>query len=159
MEQILIAFKIYKFTNIDEAIQIMIKDTEIQKYLHEFVETRKHDRCAICGGEKKEHYDEKDNQYINEEEIAFKNRTTHNNTNLKIINSDNNKLFKGLTLKDINIPQSLIDDFDDENICRICFDTKMDGHNSIRFECGHTFCKICIRSYLKNKIVNGKVNL
>ena len=59
----------------------------------------------------------------------------------------------------LEIPKSVRDDFDDPIICRICFDSKLEEQNKVIYSCRHEFCKNCVRNYLKNKIINGNVNL
>ncbi len=69
IKQILIAFKEYKFTNIDEACYVFMKDNENGKYYHLFIprsektENSNYDNynkiyiCIICKGDPTEHSD------------------------------------------------------------------------------------------------------
>jgi hypothetical protein len=59
----------------------------------------------------------------------------------------------------IILPSEVLNDFEDDRICRICFSTKMtaEGVNFITFHCNHSVCKTCIYNYLKMSINNGRV--
>lgn len=59
MEQIMMAFKMYKFTTVDEAVYILMKDPETRKYNHRYVPSNskqgggygrvKEQFCFLCG--------------------------------------------------------------------------------------------------------------
>lgn len=67
LKQIMIAFKEYKFINIDEACHYLMKDNETGKYNHRFIRGEndensrysnlKNNVCIICGNDPIEHFD------------------------------------------------------------------------------------------------------
>lgn len=54
-----------------------------------------------------------------------------------------------------DLPKEFQYDYDDPNLCEICWDQKFDL--SSQRDCRHKFCRPCITSYLQHKITNGKV--
>lgn len=79
LEQIVTAYRIYKFSTVDEAVSIMMKDSETGKYNHQFLplaassnisvhnnmeyrqaagmESQNNLKCQICGDTADEHLD------------------------------------------------------------------------------------------------------
>jgi hypothetical protein len=173
MEQIYLAFSIYKFRSIEEAIHIMMKDPETNKYLHRFLEGDKR-RCQICRGKYEEHANENvEPLHANDEEesltISEGNKPASLETGIgkgpsievdPSVKQDLNKSVaskRDLNLIKIDLPQEVLDDFEDPNICRICFSSKLNVDPKVTFSCQHEFCKTCVYSYLFTNIVNGNV--
>jgi superfamily II helicase len=139
-----------------------MKDQETNLFKHIYV-NKGGSNCAICGHPYKEHNINNQNQII-EEEISL-NIDGYGRNVLK--KSDNDADFRYNIKKDsisinnkaiLNIAQSIKDDFDDPNICRICFDTKLNNQTSASFSCNHEFCKKCVINYLNTNISNGNVS-
>jgi hypothetical protein len=128
MQQVMIAFKIYKFYTIDHAIHTMTRDTESNKFLHKFISSN-NIQCDICSEDIKDHI-----EYIEDTVVQPK------SINLSVINV-----------------QLDPDMFDEPDMCKICFANKLSETNQIKFDCGHEFCKDCVINYLRTKITNGKV--
>jgi hypothetical protein len=174
LDQIVTAYKIYKFTTIDEAIQVMMKDPDSGNYLHKYI-YQKADRsmCAICNDDAKYHteFEEEGDYYINTLRVKDTqptqiNRERDSNKNLPTMKNPNIRetevnLKKPINISKINLilPSEVLNDFEDDRICRICFSTKMtqEGVNFITFDCNHSVCKTCIYNYLKVSINNGRV--
>lgn len=57
----------------------------------------------------------------------------------------------------IHIDKETLLDFDDPEICTICFSNKLNNKNYNEFSCGHKFCKDCIKAHLTTNIINGRV--
>jgi hypothetical protein len=66
VDQIMLAFKIYKFGSVDEALSILMRDTETNKYNHRFLsqnineggyEDARSIFCFLCGEGRGEHID------------------------------------------------------------------------------------------------------
>jgi len=49
--------------------------------------------------------------------------------------------------RNINIDKETLDDFEDPNICRICFSEKLEVNNKVELGCGHKFCQKYYKSY------------
>jgi hypothetical protein len=123
----MLAFKIYNFSTIDDAIQTMMKDTESNKFLHKFISSNNL-HCDICLEDFKDHV-----EYIDEPEVP-----------------------KSLNMSIINLEIGP-DDFDEPYMCKICYANRITEVNRVKFDCQHQFCKDCVVNYLKMKIMNGKV--
>jgi hypothetical protein len=113
-EQILLAHNIYNFSNLDDAIKIMTKDKNNNKYIHEYKDA--YTICEICGD-----------------------TYNHHNYTDNIINSSSDRII--------------------EYLCSICFEAEMISDNKVTLSCNHEYCKKCISTYLKNKIITGNVKL
>lgn len=103
LDQIMIAFKAYKFNTIEDAVYIMMKDTETGRYNHRFFKadnlpnnshiSNPYDNickgCLVCGGALNEHYDYE----FKEMKIEFQhaNAKVNDGDNLNIKNQNNNK--------------------------------------------------------------------
>jgi hypothetical protein len=150
IDQIVIAFKVYKFTTVDEGIITMMKDPETDKYNHKFLNSFNSegyvripfnsDKCLICGDIPQSHID-------NEHHTTFKDDTR----DVSKINTPR------ISIEKVNIPKETLDQFDDPDICRICFAEKIGISNKALFSCEHVFCRNCVFSYLTNNINSGKV--
>lgn len=277
LEQIMLAHRIYKFSDLDEAIFYMMKDSETGKYNHNYYkkEIEKENKnqksennnnniylnifenCFICGGHPNEHIDfefkeikleiektpkifnpikgkvlnnvsiscdnlnnqsknlllenksdldlknkldinkipqkryksdeerekEKEENEEKEEEneekekpieVSEMKQNNEENDNKQIIDdiqnyqdtncdgfiikNPNAKLFDSAKSEyKINIDKATLDDFENPNICIICFSNKTNDHNKSEFSCGHKFCKPCVKKYLTTNIKQGKV--
>jgi hypothetical protein len=134
IEQIITAFKIYKFTTVDEGITIMMKDPETNKYNHKFLKSYDNegyvriqvnsDGCLICGDKHILHIDY--DEAIIKEEI--------------LDNTKSNIPLNGI-LDKVDIPKETLDMFDDPDVCRICFAEKVGISNKALFSCEHVFCR------------------
>ena len=62
----------------------------------------------------------------------------------------NKKIQKFVTKEDLK-------NFNDPDICNICFERKVNKNNIAQQSCMHKFCDQCINSYLTFQITNGKV--
>ena len=124
LDQIMTAYKIYKFENLDEAILIMMKDHETGRYNHRYIKKEKEKKtekenenqnmninynnndiylniiedCFICGGLYNEHvdYDFKEIKLI--DELNDKNKINYKNNN-------NNKIKMNLNINNLNFSE------------------------------------------------------
>ncbi len=106
----------------------MMRDTESNKFLHKFVSSN-NIHCDICSTDLKDHI-----EYIDESEAQPK------SLNMSVINIQLNP-----------------EDFDEPDMCKICYANKITEVNRVKFDCSHEFCKDCVINYLRMKIMNGKV--
>lgn len=178
IDQIMTAFKLYKFTNIDDAILVMSKDAESGKYNHRFVQSEVNswtkEKCRICHGVSNDHIDfnleKEDNTELGKEtRINLDFEVSINNTENNLL-KDTTGIFKRKIDKSlmkinpssfspatINIPQETLDSWEDPDICRICFADKITAEKKLQFSCGHKFCNSCVTNYLKTNINNSVV--
>jgi len=105
LKQIMIAFKEYKFINIDEACHYMMKDNETGKFNHRFIRGENDENprysnlktnvCIICGSDPTEHFDFNiESRRLNglaakQDDKNFNNN--HFKAEMRRSNSDNNK--------------------------------------------------------------------
>ncbi len=148
IDQIRLAHNTYKFSTIEEAVNIMMKDPESNKYLHIFLQDDKQ-RCKICSAIFEEHDNYSLSARDNEE----------NEVRLSIGNDSTSRSSAQKELKkvEIEIPKSLLDNFEAPDICRICFDNKIDDSSMYNFYCQHKFCRECVKNYLATAINDGRV--
>ena len=125
----MLAYKIYKFYTIDDAIHTMMRDTESNKFLHKFL-AEDNIHCDICSAELRDHV-----EHIEETDV---------------------QVGKSLNLSVINV-QVNPEIFDEPDMCKICYANKINEINRVKFDCNHEFCKDCVINYLRTKIMNGKV--
>lgn len=59
--------------------------------------------------------------------------------------------------RNIQIDKETLDDFEDPNICRICFSEKLGVTKNVQLGCGHKFCQKCVSSHITISINNGRV--
>lgn len=156
MHQIVLAHRIYNFISIEQAVHIMMKDPESGVYLHKYIDKDK--LCAICNEKQEEHFFDENVQNIekdlyNDPSLIIKeNQIPQGNT------KEIEKKMIHITKKSMSaIPKAHLEDFDDPDICRICFHNKVTGKMKIELSCGHTFCKDCVVGFLTVNINNGKV--
>lgn len=183
VEQIMMAFKLYKFNTVDEAIYILMRDPETGKYNHRYVSRNEggykkinDQNCFLCGDEPSYHVQldmditdikldlTRKRKMDDEEEIKDTsiNCDRSNNPILKtsdissILEAKNNQERKILQVK-VEIPQDVIELFEDPEVCRICFSEVINSSNQATFSCGHKFCRTCVINHLNINITNGKV--
>ncbi|MCQ2820859.1 MAG: E3 ubiquitin protein ligase [archaeon] len=91
-------------------------------------------------------------------QIAQSNIKTYsgNVTNSEVLSPKNDKI-KKFNPGNYDIPKETLELFDDPNICRICFENKINSSNQYQSTCGHFFCDKCIKTYITTKIINGQV--
>ena len=107
-KQIVTAFKEYKFTNIDEACYVLVKDGETGKFNHRFISNeifgianyQNIDLCVICKGDATEHTDfdieskmlvSGSNNFFSKK-ILFKSKTNLQRINLNMISDYNSNV-------------------------------------------------------------------
>lgn len=87
----------------------------------------------------------------------MKKNTNYENT---ILNFDNkneiSRLNTGIFTK-FEIPQSVISELENPNLCEICFDSDISISQAVKLTCNHIFCLKCMKTYLEKNIENGKV--
>jgi len=190
--QIVKAFKIYKFTTVDEAIYFLMRDPETKKFNHRFIKTELRNDfnshgfkiinevglCFLCNEKIEDHI------YSDVDEGEFKIELGHNNFRNRFVENEmKNTTFRGdktnapilktldgvdvikspkhriNELKHIEISKNTLDLFENPDVCRICFDAVLDNNNSVKFNCGHAFCKNCVVHHLTVNIKSGKVRI
>jgi hypothetical protein len=164
LNQIVIAHKIYNFSTIEEAVNIMMIDHESEKYLHKFFKVKERkDICAICQDELQKHlyFDDQDDVGDYAQTLRVKETEMISNKTLPSVRDtrlmmQSNQINVKPKYVNINLPPE--EEFEDINLCRICFSTKMqEGINKVSSNCGHEFCKNCVQTYLQTNIMNGRV--
>ncbi len=123
-----------------------MKDLETNKYLHKYLEND-NKLCKICNTTYIEHHDSGQDAELQEEEIRL-------NIDKQIIEKEPQKTIKKIQF---NISKSILDDFENPNICRICFNKILDSNSKVSFSCTHEFCNDCVKNYLSSLIEEGKV--
>jgi hypothetical protein len=141
----------------------MTKDPDSKKYVHRYVQSE--EMCGICGQRQEEHFDA--DHLNNGEDISLDVRSDHSPNQTRLLKSYREQQFSKQSnpekIVDINqiivdIPKSVLDDFEDESICRICFDNKLiDQMKICLMPCNHQFCRNCVYNHLRINIINGKV--
>ena len=137
-----------------------MKDIETNKYIHKFLEDS-NKNCELCGQKFSEHTES--DFFVNEEELSLKaSKNINSDRRLEpqsqsTRRSQSQNKFTEIKFPNINFPRETLDDFEDPNICRICFSNKLNTSPKASFSCAHEFCQKCVFGYLKNKIENGKV--
>lgn len=164
MDQICFAFKIYKFSTVEEAVSIMMKDPESRLYPHSFYNMN--GVCAICSGRINEHIVNLDNTtFIKDEEVVldvtdrklFSDRSQIMNKNMSGNGINGNVKYPKFNKIELDLPKETLNDFDNPQVCKICFAEKLKQIPIAKLECNHNFCNNCIMKYLENKIKNGNV--
>ena len=125
-----------------------MKDPETNKYLHKYI-GGSNQKCKICNFSQEDHLDLNigiDN--LQDEEIRL---------NVGEIKTNRQDIQTEIKKVELDIPQSVLEDFDNPNICRICFNNKLEDNNKIIFNCQHIFCQDCITNYLTSLINDGMV--
>ncbi len=157
LEQIMKGFKIYKFQSEEQALTIMTKDSELNKYVHRFLKNEddnKTEVCVLCGTTEEEHH----SPDLDKQEEGKKRKKKKEN-NEKLLIKENSKTSVPL-IKEIAFDQETIDFFSNEDLCKICCQRNIDLKDEMmKFPCGCKFCKECVVKYLKMKIKNGDVKI
>ena len=151
----------YKFTTVEEAINLLSMNENTLKYNHKFYPLKNQSYCGICNDNIKKH----ETQNLKTETSSNECLDSLNSNDrididskliLKSISSyDNNKNMIKEYGK-INIPIETKLSFDNPNICTICYEN-LYNKNNISHTCQHFFCDKCMNTYLTNKIINGDV--
>ncbi len=95
----------------------------------------------------------KNNKEFKDTKEEIKNDTEKNNDIIIIdVNEDLNT-----KLKKYGIQEETIQQFNDPNICNICFENQANKDNIAQKCCNHYFCDQCIKKYLTYQINNGNV--
>ena len=156
MEQVVSAHKIYKFESLDHAVQLLMKDPETGSIEHSFVESMPYSlTCKLCNYPKSEHRVEAEKKEENkdDEEMFFGGR--------EILKEEvGHKLpepKKFVAQKTIEFAKEILEEYEDPNLCYICWANKVDEASADFSECKHLFCSNCIKSHLTTSINNGKV--
>jgi len=161
------SFLVYKYTNIDNAIEFLCKNQE-GEYNHKFIPSDGN-KCFICEEEEKNHrcinkiYLKSNLNEISDLEEDYKLK--------KKISEKENFLRKSLnsnTLKNrdsiISVKKNILEiekeelkiNPSDKNECPICI---LEITDNMNFEliCNHRFCLDCVREYLNEEIKNSRV--
>ena len=184
LEQIMAAFKIYKFGSVEEALFILMKDQDTFKFNHQFVPEENDNQegfkaitglCLLCREKRSDHVDYDFEEMKNldvgmkrrkEEEEDIKDNSLNDKSNMPMGKSTEvsgiaehklNSDRKIMTVQNVNIPKETLDLFNNPEVCRICFSEVLDEKTKAQFACGHSFCKTCVSNFLNMNIVNGKV--
>jgi len=182
ISQIMTAYKIYKFSTLDEAIFFLMRDPESKKFNHRFYVNEvnkesiqglngfriaKESLCFFCNEKIDDHIENylseqfEENNKINFEEIKDTSFNLDRSNN--ILNNpekgpfEKNSVLKLKIFKNIEISKENLDMFDNPDVCSICFDEVLEEGNSFKFACGHRFCRKCISNHLNVNINTGKV--
>lgn len=147
LESVNLAYKRYKFKNIQEALNILTCDSESGCYNHQFYPDLDADSklCIICHDLKDKHSEF--SRPLESPEI-LKDTKFHNNS--KISPRTNDELISQLEKEFLN-----------KELCIICYSQEItleNLENIARLECGHKFCKTCVKHYLQSLIEEGKVD-
>ena len=157
LEQIMKGFKIYKFQSEEQALTIMTKDSELNKYVHRFLKNEDENQtmnCVLCGETEEEHHS---TEFQRKEEVKGKKKKKENNEKLLIKENSRSSL---PLIKEIAFDQDTIDFFSNKDLCNICCQRNVDEKDHMmKFPCGCKFCKECVIKYLKMKIKNGDVSI
>lgn len=125
--------------------------------------------CLICDEPLNQHEDSSrnnienninlNNQSLNNSErVQFKKFGNNDNTVIDLNNeSQNNLIPLNHKINKIEIPEEIISELDNPNLCEICFSSDISVDKSVKFTCNHIFCLICVKTYLEKNIENGKV--
>lgn len=183
LEQILFVNKQFICKSVETAMNLMTKDSLTGVYNHSFFPNA-YGICEVCNdSDKKAHllYSPEEDIKSNSPDSKTKNNEfkliegdsmeaskLQNTSNNQIGLLNNQSIFNNMPNteaheadkkpKDIKYAPALdIYKYDDENICEICWDRKIDL--SMKRECMHRFCVECVESYLENSIKNGIVSI
>lgn len=166
------AYTKYKFRSIEEALLILNKDEEKDKFTHPYLEIKNKKNCGICNNPRDTHLDnitsehKLDNSGIPLQCTTFLNNSNNNhlmteyqsNHPLKPIVTppiSEKPIIKKLTNKKI---QELEEDYKGKNLCLICFVSELYSENIFRKNtCGHRVCMTCMKTYLELKINESNV--
>lgn len=156
------AYKKYRFSTIEQALTILVKDSETGKYLHFYQSSQTPSLCDICSEAVDKHfYNESTKNNQEDVHVSIKEDNKLLDKNDEIRGSQriqiNNQNLVNKNLVKINIPQAALDDFEDSSTCNICFLNKLSEENEVELSCKHKFCQECVTNYLTININDGKV--
>jgi len=158
-EQIQFTNKIYKFTSIDQAVEIMLRDTYSNKLTHDFHPSKKNNKiCGICLEPAIQHSNFDSNETI------INNYNALNILNkIEVVSAENKHAIqttrKILNTVDIVIPENIIIEFNDPLTCNICFDRPIEELRYKESSCNHKFCSPCITQHMLSNIYCKNVSL
>jgi len=167
-EQIQFTNKIYKFTSIDQAVEIMLRDTYSNKLNHDFHPSKKNNQiCGICREPAIQHSNFDSNEIVinNYNTLNISNREINNNDPFQIeLVSDENKHALQTTRRILNtvnivIPENIITEINDPLTCNICFDRRIEELRYKESSCNHKFCSPCITQHMLSNIYCKNVSL
>lgn len=96
---------------------------------------------------------------INNHSIKLSNANSNINNFNNLNNLDNLDNNKNNIIKEFSLPQQIITELENPNLCVICFDSDISRDPAVKFKCSHVFCLNCVKNYLEKNIENGKVNI
>lgn len=140
-KQVIHSFLVYKYSTINEAIEILSEVN--RKSNHKYIESDG-EKCFICDKQEIYHIREQIENNINNKEIYQRVKSK------KDIQLETQQLLQK--------SNNLIDIYNnkDDNLCAICFE-ELDNNNKFSLQCNHIFCKECVIEYLKEEIKNSRV--
>ena len=62
-----------------------------------------------------------------------------------------------MMINKIDLSEEIKSQFENPNLCEICFDSDITKDKCVKLTCNHIFCLICVKTYLEKNIENGKV--
>jgi hypothetical protein len=162
-EQIMEANKIYKFSSVDFAVQVMMKD-ENGEIHHKFTPSIEYSSiCKFCKYKKEEHSifnDDQGNLQMPEESRALGSEmiVIKNNPQSNVEKDFQSK--KELKIVDIKFSQNDLDLYEQPDLCYICCSNKIDEATAEKSDsCNHMFCMDCVKKHITSNINNANVYL
>ena len=175
----------FKCTSIEQAVLIMTKDSMTGYYNHPYHEDRSGRFCLVCLDSRKDNHIspqifsnngvEIDNNKdaLNDKEVKkdeynklsdisnMSNKPVNTLLDKPFILNEKSSLADKFRQENLPVKSHIFDekyslDYEDPELCEICWDNKVD--NATQRRCQHKFCIPCVTSYLTNKINNGKVS-
>lgn len=146
LESINLAYKRYKFDNMEAALNILTFDSESGFYNHQFYPEAESKMCIICHDLKDKHSEF--STPLNSPEILKDSEIA--NKKIKFSPRSSDELISQLEKEFLN-----------KELCIICYSQEItveNWENIARLECGHKFCKSCVKHYLQSLIEEGKVD-
>ena len=112
--------------------------------------------CMLCRDTKSKH------EELVFNEIIPKKNFDNSDNNLMCEESNYFKTYLNVRPPAIAVYSNLISeiekDFNDKiNLCPICYAEEMSSGNCYTLQCGHVFCKNCVKNYLENLIKESRV--
>jgi len=155
LEQVVEAHKIYKFETLDHAVQLLMKCPVTGSIEHSFVELIPYSlTCKLCNYSKAEHRveDKKEDNKDDDQMFFGANETLKQEVGHKSLEPK-----KFIAQKTIEFTKEILEEYENPNLCYICWSNKVDPASADLSECNHLFCSNCIKTYLTTNINNGKV--